>query len=201
MDQSYVRGVTLALLSRDQEVERMAGQPAAGVYRAIVTDNRDPQARGRLRVRVPEVESNEVWAELATLMAGNGYGTLFLPDKGDEVLVAFEAGDPDRPYVIGALWGSGERAPTGDVKAIRTRCGATITIDDARCEIHVDAPGGIRLTTSGRFQAQASQASVDAAQLTFNSGMATFSGVVKCDTLIANSVVASSYSPGAGNVM
>jgi uncharacterized protein involved in type VI secretion and phage assembly len=179
----------------------MAGQPAAGVYRAIVTDNRDPQARGRLRVRVPEVESNDVWAELATLMAGNGYGTLFLPDKGDEVLVAFEAGDLDRPYVIGALWGPGERAPTGDVKAIRTRCGATIAIDDARCEISVDAPGGIRLTTSGRLQAQASQAGVDAAQLTFNSGMATFSGVLKCDTLIANSVVASSYSPGAGNVM
>jgi hypothetical protein len=31
--------------------------------------------------------------------------------------------------------------------------------------------------------------------------VATFSGVVKCDTLIANSVVAASYSPGAGNVM
>jgi uncharacterized protein involved in type VI secretion and phage assembly len=179
----------------------MAGQPAAGVYRAIVTDNRDPEARGRLRVRVAEVESTDVWAELATLMAGDGCGTFFLPDKGDEVLVAFEAGDLDRPYVIGALWGSGDRAPTATAKTIRTRCGATITIDDARCEVRVDAPGGIRLTTSGRLQAQASQASVDAAQLTVGSAMATFSGVVKCDTLIANSVVAASYSPGAGNVM
>ena len=181
----------------------MAGQQASGVYRAIVTDNRDPEGRGRLRVQAPEAESGELWAELATLMAGNGCGTAFLPDKGDEVLVAFEAGDLERPYVIGALWGAGEGPPTGAgaAKIIRTRCGATITIDDARCEVRVDAPGGIRLTTSSRLQAQASEAVFDAAQLSFNSGTATFSGVVKCDTLIANSVVAASYSPGAGNVM
>ena len=168
----------------------MAGKKATGVYRAIVTDNKDPEGRARLQVQVPDVERGEVWAELATLMAGNGYGTLFLPEIGDEVLVAFEAGDAERPYVIGALWGSGEQAPAGPAKTIRTRCGATITIDDARCEVRVEAPGGIRLTTSGRLRAQASDAVLDAAQLTFNSGNATFSGTVRCDTLIANSVVA-----------
>jgi uncharacterized protein involved in type VI secretion and phage assembly len=181
----------------------MPGKNGAGVHRAIVTDNKDPEARGRLRVKVPEVESGEVWAELATLMAGNGYGTAFIPDIGDEVLVAFEAGDLERPFVIGALWGAGARAPTGSgaAKIIRTRCGATITIDDARCEIRIEALGGIRLTTSSRLHTQSSDAVFDAAQLSFNSGVATFSGVVKCDTLIANSVVAASYSPGAGNVM
>jgi uncharacterized protein involved in type VI secretion and phage assembly len=181
----------------------MAGKNGAGVYRAIVTDNKDPEGRARLRVKIPEVESGEAWAELATLMAGNGYGTEFLPDVGDEVLVAFEAGDVERPFVIGALWGAGERAPTGAgaAKIIRTRCGATITIDDARCEVRIEALGGIRLTTSSRLHAQSSDAVFDAAQLSFNSGVATFSGVVKCDTLIANSVVAASYSPGTGNVM
>ncbi len=180
----------------------MGGQPLSGVYRAIVTDNRDPEARGRLHLRVPAVESRDVWAELATLMAGDGYGTLFLPEIGDEVLVAFEAGDPDRPYVIGALWGAGERVPAGapSTKTIRTRC-ATITIDDARCEVRVDAPGGIRLSTSSRLRAQATDVEVDAVQLSFNSSTATFSGIVRCSTLIADSVVAASYSPGIGNVM
>lgn len=179
----------------------MPGKRGSGVYRAVVTDNKDPEARGRLRVQVPEVESGEFWAELATLMAGDGYGTLFLPDRGDEVLVAFEAGDLERPYVIGALWGAGQRAPAGAAKTIRTRCGATITIDDARCEVRVDAPGGIRLTTSGSLQAQATQAGIDAAQLTVNSPTATFAGVVKCETLVATSVIAANYSPGVGNVM
>ena len=42
---------------------------------------------------------------------------------------------------------------------------------------------------------------IDAGQVEVNAGMARFSGVVQCDTLIANSVVASSYTPGVGNVM
>jgi uncharacterized protein involved in type VI secretion and phage assembly len=179
----------------------MAGKPLSGVYRAVVADNKDPEARARLRVNVPGVKTGEVWAELATLMAGNGYGTLFLPEIGDEVLIAFEAGDADRPYVNGALWGAGGHAPTGAAKTIRTRCGATITIDDARCEVRVDAPGGIRLTTSGRLHTETTDAVFDATQLSFNTAMATFSGVVKCATLVADSVVAASYSPGAGNVM
>jgi uncharacterized protein involved in type VI secretion and phage assembly len=119
-------------------------------------------------------------------MAGDGYGTWFRPDVDDEVLVAFEGGDMRHPYVVGALWGERERPPETDAKTIRTRCGATITIDDARCEVRIEAPSGIRLVTS-RVQ-------VDA-------GSSDFSGVVRCDTLIANSVVASSYTPGAGNIM
>jgi phage baseplate assembly protein V len=141
-----------------------------GVYRAVVTDSRDPEQRGRVRVRLESEQ--EAWAELATLLAGDGYGTWFHPEPGDEVLVAFEGGDPRRPYVLGALWGRGTRPPETEdtVKTIRTRCGATITIDDARCAIHVEAPGGVRLGTP----------------------TADFSGIVRCDTLIANSVVASS---------
>lgn len=171
-----------------------------GVYRAVVTDIRDPEERGRVQVKFPSLEGvQEAWAELATLMAGDGYGTWFQPDPDDEVLVAFEGGDPRRPYVVGALWSSGDRPPeTGEdaatAKIIRTRCGARITIDDARCEVRVEAPGGIRLVAGGRLEA-------DAGQFAVNAGSADFSGVVRCDTLIANSVVASSYTPGEGNVL
>lgn len=164
-----------------------------GVYRAVVTDNNDPESRGRVKVRLGDVDA---WAELATLMAGDGYGTWFQPQPDDEVLVAFEGGDARLPYVVGALWGKGDRPPETDesVKTIHTSCGATITIDDARCEVRVDAPGGIRLSAGGRVV-------TDASQVVFNAGMAEFAGVVRCTTLIADSVVASSYTPGAGNVM
>ena len=174
-----------------------------GVYRSVVTDTSDPEGRGRVRVRTEGAQ--EAWAELATLLAGDGYGTWFHPDAGDEVLVAFEEGDPRRPYVLGALWGQGDRPPTpggtATLKTIRTRCGATITIDDARCAIHIEAPGGVRLVTSGRLEAQSGQTQVDTSLFRVNAPTSDFSGVVRCDTLIANSVVASSYTPGAGNIM
>lgn len=165
-----------------------------GVYRAVVTDNRDPEGRGRVKVRADGEE--EAWAELATLMAGNRYGTWFQPEPDDEVLVAFEAGDPRQPYVVGALWGKDDRPPESDasVKVIRTKCGATITVDEARCEVRVDAPTGIRLQAGGRLEA-------NAAQVVVNSASTEFAGIVRCTTLIADSVVASSYTPGAGNVL
>jgi phage baseplate assembly protein V len=165
-----------------------------GVYRAVVTNNRDPEGRGRVKVQAEGQE--EAWAELATLLAGDGYGTWFRPEPDDEVLVAFEAGDPRRPYVVGALWGQGDRPPETDaaVKTISTRCGAKITIDDARCEVRVEGPTGIRLQAGGRLEAEAAQVVVNAAS-------AEFAGIVRCTTLIADSVVASSYTPGAGNVL
>jgi phage baseplate assembly protein V len=185
----------------DEESSREARH---GVYRAVVSDNRDPEERGRVNVRLES--GQDAWAEVATLLAGDGYGTWFRPDPGDEVLVAFEAGDPRRPYVLGALWGAGDRPPeSGEdaaaVKTIRTRCGAKITIDDARCEVKVEAPGGIRLVTSGRLEAATTQIELDVGLLRVNAPTAEFSGIVRCDTLITNSVVASSYTPGAGNVM
>jgi uncharacterized protein involved in type VI secretion and phage assembly len=80
-----------------------------GVHRAVVTDTSDPEGRGRVRVLLEGEQ--EAWAELATLLAGDGYGTWFHPEAGEEVLVAFEGGDPGRPYVLGALWGKGDRPP------------------------------------------------------------------------------------------
>jgi phage baseplate assembly protein V len=184
----------------DEELSREA---LYGVYRAVVTDIRDPEVRGRVNVRLET--GQEAWAELATLPAGDGYGTWLRPDPDDEVLLAFEGGDPRRPYVLGALWGRGDRPPeTGEgaatVKTIRTRCGATITIDDARCEVRVEAPGGIRLVTGSRLEAASSQVAFDTNQFRVNAGMVEFSGVVRCDTLIANSVVASSYTPAQGKL-
>ena len=77
-----------------------------GVYPAIVTDVQDPDSQGRVQIRLPFVEESDggsalAWARLATLMAGADRGTWFIPEVDDEVLVAFTAGDPRRPVVIG----------------------------------------------------------------------------------------------------
>ena len=81
----------------------------SGVFPAVVIDNVDPENLGRVQVQLPQMDesgqrSSKVWARMATLMAGKNRGTWFIPDANDEVLVAFEAGDVRRPYVIGSLW-------------------------------------------------------------------------------------------------
>ena len=86
-----------------------------GVYTAIVTDVDDPEGMGRVRIRLPwttdqDGDAYELWARVATLMAGNDRGTWFIPEPDDEVLIAFAAGDPRRPYVVGALW-NGQDTP------------------------------------------------------------------------------------------
>ena len=58
----------------------------------------------------------------------------------------------------------------------------------------------ISVTSSGKVTINASQVTVSASMVQVDAGMSKFSGVVKCDTVIANSVVGTSYTPGAGNI-
>jgi uncharacterized protein involved in type VI secretion and phage assembly len=75
-------------------------------------------------------------------MAGNGRGIYFVPEVDDEVLVAFEHGDVNRPYVLGSLWNGRDTPPkpasqvvgsTGkvDQRIVKSRLGHTITLDDS----------------------------------------------------------------------
>jgi uncharacterized protein involved in type VI secretion and phage assembly len=202
-----------------------------GVYTASVLENADPEGQARVLVRVPGVIDGGAWARLATMMAGRNRGTLFVPDVGDEVLVAFERGDMRLPYVIGALWNARARPPAADptsTKLIRSRSGVSFRIDDKDPRLVIETPGGQRITlddspgsvriedsngnsvtldTSGitinasaKVTVNASTVDVSAGMITVNAGMSKFSGVVQCDTIIANSVVGSSYTPGAGNI-
>ena len=59
---------------------------------------------------------------------------------------------------------------------------------------------GITVTSSGSVTVNASSVTVSAASVSVNAGISTFSGVVQADTVITNSVVSASYTPGAGNV-
>ena len=82
-----------------------------GVVPAIVTNNKDDDGHYRVKVRFPWLPNGgdtnpeeSWWCRIASPMAGKNRGFFNLPEVGDEVLVAFEHGDINRPYVIGMLW-------------------------------------------------------------------------------------------------
>lgn len=107
-----------------------------GVYSAIVTDNKDPKAFGRVKVKIPIIDNQQEfeWMRVATLVAGNSKGTMFIPEIGDEVLVAFMMGDIKSPIVIGSLW-TEKQLPDGfndtnDIKKIKTKLGHEIIFND-----------------------------------------------------------------------
>lgn len=214
-----------------------------GVYPALVTDVQDPDNQGRVQIKLPFVPDADggtalAWARLATLMAGNTRGSWFIPDVNDEVLVAFTAGDPRRPVVIGALWNGVDAPPetmdsANNVRSVTSRSGHTLTFDDTAgaekvevktngghtltlddaaggtvtlahsngATIKIDAAGNIEITANVKIKINAPAGlEVTAAMVTVNAGMSNFSGVVKADTVITNSVVSASYTPGAGNI-
>ncbi|MGW5050214.1 phage baseplate assembly protein V [Actinokineospora sp. NPDC004072] len=79
--------------------------PTDGLVCAVVTNAKDPQRLGRVKVAMPwlspDYESD--WARVAQVGAGRRSGMVFLPEVGDEVMVGFEFGDPRRPFVLGGL--------------------------------------------------------------------------------------------------
>jgi phage protein D/phage baseplate assembly protein gpV len=92
-----------------------SGRLIAGVVQAIVTNAKDPLNLCRVKVKFPWLSDTyeSDWARTAQLSAGNGYGSVMVPEVGDEVLVAFEQGDLRRPYVIGGLYNGKDKPPTG----------------------------------------------------------------------------------------
>lgn len=129
-----------------------------GVVIGIVTDNNDPQDMGRVKVNFPWLspDFSSDWFRMATPMAGPDRGFMFLPEVDDEVLVAFEQGDPQRGFVIGCLWNGRDRPPMttstavqGGVRhrRIKTRYGHVIDLDDDG-RIIIKTKNGQRLTLS-----------------------------------------------------
>jgi len=116
-------------------------------------------------------------------------------------------------------------------KVLRSRNGVKITLDDQSGQENfiVETPGGQKITlkdgpgsleikdsngnsvklgtngisvnASAKVTINASQVEVNSGAVTVNAGMSKFSGVVQCDTLISNSVISASYTPGAGNIL
>ncbi len=123
--------------------------PAATSCRAKVMDTEDPNNLGRVRAQFDwqaqlSTDGEEMmtpWLRISQPYAGGGKGFSFIPEKGEEVMIDFEGGNAERPYVKGTLY-NGVGNPDGQwlpgnnqIKAIRTRNGHTI-------EIHDEGDGG-----------------------------------------------------------
>jgi uncharacterized protein involved in type VI secretion and phage assembly len=126
-----------------------------GAVTGIVQDIRDPKGMGRVKVNFPwlgeavdgvtiqgdaasKARAHSFWARVSTMMAGSGRGSFFVPEVNDEVLVLFEHGELDRPYVVGVLWNKEDQPPQtmdaegkNNIRAIHTRCGHKVIFNDS----------------------------------------------------------------------
>lgn len=97
------------------ESESSSPKRVHGVVIGVVTNNMDPLQLGRVKVRyphlgsLPPIESN--WCRVASQSGGMMSGSYFIPDINTEVLVAFEHGDVNYPYILGTLWNNLDRPP------------------------------------------------------------------------------------------
>jgi phage protein D/phage baseplate assembly protein gpV len=109
-----------------------------GVVPAVVIHNNDSTHLGKVQIRLPHMtdDSKGPWARVVALMGGGDRGTFFLPEEGDEVLVAFENGDPNKPYILGGLWSNKDKPPDTNAdgknnkRLIKSRSGHLIRLDD-----------------------------------------------------------------------
>ncbi len=206
-----------------------------GVYPAIVTDIVDPDSLGRIQVKFPwlgEQGENDVraWATLLTPYADDDQGIEILPAVDTQVVVAFEAGDPRRPYIVGACWNGSESQPESpqqpnNKRLWKTRSGSllefddtdgaakvtlsmqsghTLVLDDSAQQVKLAHANGCSITmnAAGQIQIQAnSTVEVTASVVNVHAATANFDGLINCTSLVASSsIVSPSYTPGAGNV-
>ena len=106
-----------------------------GVAVGIVKDLADPDNMGRVKLEFPYLGGKNIssWARIATLMAGPDRGSWFMPEVDDEVLVAFDHGDNQSPYIIGFLWNGQDPPPSEQPRErmLRSLNGHTIRFLDS----------------------------------------------------------------------
>lgn len=170
-----VRGSRTGLLA-EQMTQRRPLDLWSGVVPAVVTNTDDPNNWGRVKVKFPWLsdEAESTWARVISAGAGPQAGLATIPAVGDEVMVIFEHGDFDRPYVLGGVWNGQHEIPpevaeAGDKPLVRswhsrsghriavyddgedkieivTNKGQSITLDDANQKIEIKSKGGLVVT-------------------------------------------------------
>jgi phage protein D len=111
------------LMSSGPAASNNTGGQWLGLFPAVVTNNLDNNDgnKGKVKVKFPwlddQVES--YWARVVVPGAGSSRGTLLYPEVNDEVLVGFEAGDFNRPYVLGGLWNGQDAPPIADTTVVQ----------------------------------------------------------------------------------
>jgi uncharacterized protein involved in type VI secretion and phage assembly len=157
-------------------------KPQPDLQLADVIDNDDPQKQGRIRVQFKwQCSSNDPteWLRVVSPNAGNGdtggnRGFFVVPEKGDQVVVAFEEGNIARPVVLGSVY-SGKTANSGGfsnsgTKAFNSRKGSTLTFNDTghaltlqtspSASMQMDNSGKINVNANDSFTITCGQSSI-----------------------------------------
>ena len=115
----------------------------------IVTDNKDPDKLGRVKVKFPVLSEQDTthWVPLVMQGAGKKRGWYFIPEINDEVLVMFEHGDLNSPIIIGAIWNGKDKPadsnPGGNPRrVIKSRAGSRVIFDDENEKLIIEDGGG-----------------------------------------------------------
>ena len=113
---------------------------------AIVKDNNDPLGMGRVRVQfLWQAKRNEMtpWIRVVQPYTGGGKGFYFVPEIGEEVMIDFEGGNAERPFVLGAHYnGEAKSGYSPTTKAIHTQSGTKILLNDADGSVRIEDPSG-----------------------------------------------------------
>jgi uncharacterized protein involved in type VI secretion and phage assembly len=206
-----------------------------GVYPAFVTDLIDPESLGRIEVRFPFLGKDgdrdvRAWATLCTAYADADSGLEILPDVGSQVVVAFEAGNLRRPYIVGCAWNGKAALPQdpetpNNIRLLRSRANSRLEFDDDASapkitlrtrsghEVVIDEGGAgevtvthaegcvVRLTATNVEIEANLEVTVNATIVEVTAPISTFSGMVKAQTVVADSfVISPAYTPGVGNI-
>ena len=134
--------------------------PVAHTQQAVVVSNEDPKKLGRVQVKMnwQTGPMQTSWIRVLTPDAGTSdkvatnRGFVFIPEKGDQVMVAFRYDDPNRPFVLGSLFhgksGTGGGS-SNKTKSLTTRSGCTITLDDEKGSVTIADPTGSTIILNG----------------------------------------------------
>lgn len=133
-----------AIPSANEVIPFSAPKPLAQTQIGIVTDNNDPDGMGRVRVQMlwqQGTEQKTDWLRVMSSDAGGmgevsrNRGQVFIPEAGDQVLIAFRYNDPDRPFVLGSMFHGGNAAggqADNSIKSIQTRSGHLLEFNDTK---------------------------------------------------------------------
>jgi uncharacterized protein involved in type VI secretion and phage assembly len=153
----------------DQDPKRFYGVVTGRVINLV-----DEMQLGRVQVQLPFIDDIDLspWARVATPMSGVACGMQFLPQVDDEVLVAFEHGDTNVPYILGSLWNGFHPplpnfpvpdSPIRTSYSIRTLAGNQVLMVEAPPMIQILAPGAgqsVTMTEAGTALLSASSVSI-----------------------------------------
>jgi uncharacterized protein involved in type VI secretion and phage assembly len=121
---------------------------------ATVVENNDPKGLGRIKVKFRWMQQGQTpWIRVVSSSGGGDKGLFIMPEVGEEIIAEFEGGNAEQPFVIGSTYNGKAKSSYGnagnDVKALKTRSGNMIVLNDAVGSVTVTDKNGSSMAMDG----------------------------------------------------